>query len=79
MVKQLSDDENSVAWSENNILKVKGSMSAAFLAGLEEDLGQPIGHYFDLIADASMGGIIAVQELLCAVARHHSPMTKPDH
>lgn len=29
---------------------IKGTMPAAFLAGLEEDLGQPIGRYFDLIA-----------------------------
>ena len=39
---------------------IKGTMPAAFLAGLEEDLGQPIGRYFDLIAGTSTGGIIAL-------------------
>ena len=39
---------------------IKGTMPAAFLAGLEEDLGQPIGCYFDLIAGTSTGGIIAL-------------------
>ena len=34
---------------------IKGTMPAAFLAGLEEDLGQPIGCYFDLIAGTSTG------------------------
>ena len=28
---------------------IKGTMPAAFLAGLEEELGQPIGRYFDLM------------------------------
>ena len=39
---------------------IKGTMPAAFLAGLEDDLGQPIGRYFDLIAGTSTGGIIAL-------------------
>ena len=39
---------------------IKGTMPAAFLAGLEEDLGEPIGRYFDLIAGTSTGGIIAL-------------------
>lgn len=39
---------------------IKGTMPAAFLAALEEDLGQPIGSYFDLIAGTSTGGIIAL-------------------
>ena len=39
---------------------IKGTMPAAFLAGLEEELGQPIGRYFDLIAGTSTGGIIAL-------------------
>lgn len=33
---------------------------AAFLAALEDDLDQPIGRYFDLIAGTSTGGIIAI-------------------
>lgn len=37
-----------------------GTFPAAFLAGLEERTGQPIGHYFDLIAGTSTGGIIAI-------------------
>ncbi|WP_299916022.1 patatin-like phospholipase family protein [uncultured Roseobacter sp.] len=39
---------------------IKGTLPAAFLAGLEEDLGEPIGQYFDLIAGTSTGGIIAL-------------------
>jgi len=39
---------------------IKGTMPAAFLAALEEDLGEPIGRYFDLIAGTSTGGIIAL-------------------
>lgn len=39
---------------------IKGTMPAAFLAALEEDLGEPIGSYFDLIAGTSTGGIIAL-------------------
>jgi hypothetical protein len=39
---------------------IKGTVPAAFLAGLEEDLGEPIGRYFDLIAGTSTGGIIAL-------------------
>lgn len=39
---------------------IKGTTPAAFLAGLEEDLGEPIGRYFDLIAGTSTGGIIAL-------------------
>lgn len=39
---------------------IKGTLPAAFLAGLEEDLGEPIGRYFDLIAGTSTGGIIAL-------------------
>ncbi len=39
---------------------IKGTRPAAFLAGLEEDLDEPIGHYFDLIAGTSTGGILAI-------------------
>lgn len=39
---------------------IRGTFPAAFLASLEEDLGQPIGRYFDLIAGTSTGGIIAI-------------------
>ena len=39
---------------------IKGTYPAAFLAALEEDLGQPIGRYFDLIAGTSTGGILAI-------------------
>lgn len=39
---------------------IKGTLPAAFLAGLEEDVGEPIGRYFDLIAGTSTGGIIAL-------------------
>lgn len=39
---------------------IKGTFAVAFLAALEEDLGSPIGQYFDLIAGTSTGGIIAL-------------------
>ena len=39
---------------------IRGTFPAAFLANLEEDLEQPIGHYFDLISGTSTGGIIAI-------------------
>ena len=39
---------------------IKGTCPAAFLASLEEDLDKPIGHYFDLIAGTSTGGILAI-------------------
>lgn len=39
---------------------IKGVFPAAFLAHLEEDLDEPIGRYFDLIAGTSTGGIIAL-------------------
>ncbi|MEP2784856.1 MAG: CBASS cGAMP-activated phospholipase [Pseudoruegeria sp.] len=40
--------------------RIKGTQPAAFLAQLEENLNQPIGHYFDLIAGTSTGGILAI-------------------
>src|SRR5450432_4160025 len=39
---------------------IKGVFPAAFLATLEDELGGPIGEYFDLIAGTSTGGIIAL-------------------
>jgi hypothetical protein len=39
---------------------IKGAFPAAFLAKLEEELGEPIVDYFDLIAGTSTGGIIAI-------------------
>ncbi len=39
---------------------ILGTFPAAFLAALEENLSQPIGRYFDLIAGTSTGGIIAL-------------------
>jgi patatin-like phospholipase/acyl hydrolase len=39
---------------------IKGVFPAAFLAELEDRLGQPIAQYFDLIAGTSTGGIIAL-------------------
>lgn len=39
---------------------IKGTSPAAFLASLEEDLPNPIGSYFDLIAGTSTGGILAI-------------------
>jgi len=39
---------------------IKGVFPAAFLAGLERSLRQPIYRYFDLIAGTSTGGIIAL-------------------
>ncbi len=39
---------------------IKGVVPAAFLAQLEEALGESITHFFDLIAGTSTGGIIAL-------------------
>lgn len=39
---------------------IKGTLPAAFLKELEEDLHEPIGSYFDLIAGTSTGGILAI-------------------
>jgi patatin-like phospholipase/acyl hydrolase len=39
---------------------IRGVFPAAFLGRLEEHLEHPIGHYFDLIAGTSTGGIIAI-------------------
>ena len=39
---------------------IKGVFPAAFLASVEESVGQPIGEHFDLIVGTSTGGIIAI-------------------
>jgi hypothetical protein len=39
---------------------IMGTFPAAFLAAYEEDLGRPIGAFFDLIAGTSTGGILAI-------------------
>lgn len=39
---------------------IKGTVPAAFLAELEQDLDRPIGEYFDLIVGTSTGGILAL-------------------
>ena len=39
---------------------IRGVFPAAFLAKLEEQVGAPIGSYFDLIAGTSTGGVIAI-------------------
>lgn len=39
---------------------IKGTYSAAFLAGLEERFGRSIADCFDLIAGTSTGGILAL-------------------
>src|SRR5437660_1180409 len=39
---------------------IKGVFPAAFLASLEQTIGQPVADYFDLIAGTSTGGIISL-------------------
>lgn len=39
---------------------LRGMFSAAVLAGLEDDLGDPVAHHVDLIAGTSTGGLIAL-------------------
>ena len=39
---------------------IRGVFPAAFLAKLEEQVGAPVGSYFDLIAGTSTGGVIAI-------------------
>lgn len=48
---------------------IRGTFPAAFLAALEDDLKEPIGSYFDLIAGTSTGGIIAIGLALGIPAR----------
>ena len=39
---------------------IKGAFTASALAAIEDDIGEPIGDYFDLIAGTSTGGILAL-------------------
>lgn len=48
---------------------IRGAFPAAFLAELEDDIGKPIGDYFDLISGSSTGGIIAIALSLGVPAR----------
>lgn len=63
MVTSMSEDPTSSG--KRRILTIDGggilgTFPAAFLAGLEKHLDQPIGSYFDLISGTSTGGIIAL-------------------
>ena len=60
---------------------IKGTLPAAFLKALEDDLRKPVGSYFDLIAGTSTGGIIALglsmgrsAEELLALYEKHGPV-----
>ena len=60
-----SPDSNTELSGKRRILAldgggILGTFPAAFLAGIEKQLGQPIGDYFDLICGTSTGGIIAI-------------------
>jgi Patatin-like phospholipase len=48
---------------------IRGTFPASFLATLENDLDEPIGRYFDLIAGTSTGGIIAIALAMGVPAR----------
>ena len=39
---------------------IKGAFTASVLTAIEEEIGQRIGDYFDLIAGTSTGGILAL-------------------
>jgi uncharacterized protein len=39
---------------------IKGAFTASVLAAIEDEIGEPIGDYFDLIAGTSTGGILAL-------------------
>jgi patatin-like phospholipase/acyl hydrolase len=39
---------------------IKGAFTASVLATIEEEIKEPIGEYFDLIAGTSMGGILTL-------------------
>ena len=63
--KAMSMDEGLNSTNKRRILSIDGggilgTFPAAFLAGLEKELDQPIGDYFDLISGTSTGGIIAL-------------------
>jgi patatin-like phospholipase/acyl hydrolase len=39
---------------------IKGAFTASVLAAIEDEINEPIGEYFDLIAGTSTGGILAL-------------------
>lgn len=43
---------------------IRGAFAAAFLRQLEQEIGAPIGRYFDLVAGTSTGGIVAIAAAL---------------
>lgn len=56
---------DKIPWTPRRILTIdgggiKGVFPAAFIAGIEDKLGNPITDYFDMIAGTSTGGIIAL-------------------
>ena len=53
---------------------IRGAFSAEFLATVEDNVGSPLGQYFDLIVGTSTGGIIAAALALGASARDVSKM-----
>jgi len=57
---------------------IKGVFPAAFLAEIEDWLGEPIYHYFDLIAGTSTGGIIAMGLALGQTAGEMLQLYKED-
>jgi hypothetical protein len=57
---------------------IKGVFPAAFLAEIEDWLGEPIHHYFDLIAGTSTGGIIAMGLALGQTAGEMLQLYKED-
>lgn len=61
----MDNSESIIAPRARRILSIdgggiKGTLPAAFLKELEQDLPEPIGSYFDLIAGTSTGGILAI-------------------
>jgi patatin-like phospholipase/acyl hydrolase len=53
---------------------IRGAFSAEFLATLEDQVGGPLGQYFDLIVGTSTGGIIATALALGVPAKDVSRM-----
>lgn len=53
---------------------IRGAFSAEFLATLEDQVGEPLGQYFDLIVGTSTGGIIATALAMGCSARDVSAM-----
>jgi patatin-like phospholipase/acyl hydrolase len=61
----VASSDNQPQWHRFQILSlfgggIRGILSAAILAAIEEDLGVKISDHFDLIAGTSTGGIIAL-------------------